>query len=102
MIFFLLKTGFLNLFFNEKNNMIFMIRNDKTVGKLTKLVSKSIRYSGVHIFFKKKIKKMMKIVKIVAFRGNSGNSGRSGDWDGVLNSAHRGTGRGLTAGDLGE
>ena len=41
---------------------------------------------------------MKKIVKIVAFRGNSGNSGG----DGVLNSNHRGTGRGKTAGDLGE
>ena len=41
---------------------------------------------------------MKKIVKIVAFRGNSGNSGG----DGVLNSNHRGTGQGKTAGDLGE
>ena len=49
-------------------------------------------------FFLKKIQKMKKIVKIVAFRGNSGNSGR----DRVLNSNHRGTGRGKTAGDLGE
>ena len=69
---------------------------------LTKLVSKSTRYSGVHIFFKEKFKKMKKIVKIVAFRGNSGNSGGDGGGDGVLNSNHRGTGRGKTAGDLGE
>ena len=41
---------------------------------------------------------MKKIVKIVTFRGNSGNSGG----DGVLNSNHRGTGWGKTAGDLGE
>ena len=41
---------------------------------------------------------MKKIVKTVAFWGNSGNSGG----DGVLNSNHRGTGRGKTAGDLGE
>ena len=45
---------------------------------------------------------MKKIVKIVAFRGNSGNSGGDGGGDGVLNSNHRGTGRGKTAGDLGE
>ena len=43
---------------------------------------------------------MKAIVKIVAFRGNSGNSG--GDGGGALNSNHRGTGRGKTAGDLGE
>ena len=43
---------------------------------------------------------MKKIVKIVAIRGNSGNSGGGGD--GLLNSNHRGTGRGKTAGDLGE
>ena len=53
-------------------------------------------------FFLKKIQKMKKIVKIVAFRGNSGNSGGDGGGDGVLNSNHRGTGRGKTAGDLGE
>ena len=45
---------------------------------------------------------MKKIVKIVAFRGKSGNSGGDGVGDGVLNSNHRGTGRGKTAGDLGE
>ena len=45
---------------------------------------------------------MKKIVKIIAFRGNSGNSGGDGVWDGLLNSNHRGTGRGKTAGDLGE
>ena len=65
---------------------------------MTKLVSKSTRYSGGYIFFKKKFKKMKKIVKIVAFWGNSGNSGG----DGVLNSNHRGTGRGKMAEDLGE
>jgi hypothetical protein len=48
-------------------------------------------------FFVKKFKKMKKIVKIVAFRGNSGNSGGDGGGDGVLNSNHRGTGRGKTA-----
>ena len=53
-------------------------------------------------FFLKKIQKVKKIVKIVAFRGNSGNSGGDGGGDGVLNSNHRGTGRGKTAGDLGE
>ena len=53
-------------------------------------------------FFLKKIQKMKKIVKIVAFRGNSGNSGGDGGGDGVLNSNHRGTGRGKTSGDLGE
>ena len=47
---------------------------------------------------RKKFKKMKKIVKIVAFWGNSGNS----DGDGVLNSNHRGTGRGKMDGDLGE
>ena len=52
--------------------------------------------------FCKKFKKMKKIVKIVAFRGNSGNSGGDGGGDGLLNSNHRGTGRGKTAGDLGE
>ena len=45
---------------------------------------------------------MKKIVKIVAFRGNLGNSGGDGGRDGVLNSNHWGTGRGKTAGDLGE
>ena len=53
---------------------------------------------GISHFFVKKFKKMKKIVKIVAFRGISGNSGG----DGVLNSNHRGTGRGKMAGDLGE
>ena len=51
---------------------------------------------GISHFFVKKFKKMKKIVKIVAFRGISGNSGG----DGVLNSNHRGTGRGKMAGDL--
>ena len=55
---------------------------------------------GITHFFVKKFKKMKTIVKIVAFRGNLGNSG--GDGDGALNSNHRGTGRGKTAGDLGE
>ena len=45
---------------------------------------------------------MKKIVKIVAFWGNSGNSAGDGGGDGVLNFNHRGTGRGKTAGDLGE
>ena len=45
---------------------------------------------------------MKKIVKIVAFRGNLGNSGGDRGGDGVLNSNHRGTGRGKTAGDLSE
>ena len=45
---------------------------------------------------------MKRIVKIVAFQGSSGNSGRDGGGDGVLNSNHQGTGRGKTAGDLGE
>ena len=45
---------------------------------------------------------MKKIVKIVAFRGNSWNGGGDGGRNGVLNSNHRGTGRGKTAGDLGE
>ena len=53
-------------------------------------------------FFVKKFKEMKRIVKIVAFRGNSGNSGRDRGGDGVLNSNHRGTGRGKTAGDLRE
>ena len=48
------------------------------------------------------MKKIVKIVKIVAFRGNSGNSAGGGVGDGVLNSNHRGTGRGKTAGYLGE
>ena len=48
------------------------------------------------------MKKIVKIVKIVAFRGNSGNSGGDGGGEGVLNSNHRGTGRGKTVGDLGE
>ena len=46
----------------------------------------------------KKFKQIKQIVKIDAFRGNSGNSGG----DGMLNSNHRGTGWGKTAGDLGE
>ena len=45
---------------------------------------------------------MKKIVKMVAFWGISGNSGGDGGGDGVLNSNHRGTGRGKMAGDLGE
>ena len=57
---------------------------------------------GISHFFVKKFKKMKKIVKIVAFRGISGNSGGEGGGDGVLNSNHRGTGRGKMAGDLGE
>ena len=69
---------------------------------MTKLVLKTTRYSGNHTFFVKKFKKMKKIVKIIAFRGNSGNSGGDGVWDGLLNSNHRGTGRGKMAGDLGE
>ena len=64
------------------------------------MIRKTTRYSGTHAFFVKKFKKMKEIVKIVAFRGNSGNSG--GDGGGLLNSNHRGTGRGKTAGDLGE
>ena len=67
--------------------------------ELTKLVLNTTRYSGEHaFFFKKKIQNLKKVVKIVAFQGNSGNSGG----DGVLNSNQRGTGRGKTAGDLGE
>ena len=54
-----------------------------------------------HLFVNK-FKKMKKIVKIVAFRGDSGNRGGNGGNDKVLNSNHRGTGRGKTAGDLGE
>ena len=53
-------------------------------------------------FFVKKFKEMKKIVKIVAFRGNSWNTGGEGGGDGGLNSNHWGTGRGKTAGDLGE
>ena len=45
---------------------------------------------------------MKKIVKIVPSRGNEGNSGRDGVGDGVLNINIRGTGRGKTAGNLGE
>ena len=45
---------------------------------------------------------MKKIVQIIAFRGNSGKSGGYGGRDGVLNSNHQGTGRGKTAGYLGE
>ena len=59
---------------------------------MTKLVLKTTRYT----------KKIKKIVKIVAFRGNSGNSGGDGGGDRVLNSNHRGTAQGKTAGDLGE
>ena len=70
--------------------------------ELTKLVSKTTRYSGEHAFFSEKFQNLKKIVKIVAIRGNSGNSGGDGGGDGVLNSNHRGTGRGKTAGDLGE
>ena len=57
---------------------------------------------GSSHFFLKKIQKVKKIVKIVAFWGNSRNSGGDGGGDGVLNSNQRGTGRGKTAGDLGE
>ena len=68
-----------------------------------KLVLKTTRYSGepTH-FFSKKIQKRKKKVKMVAFRGNSGNSGGDEGGDGVLNSNHRGMGRGNTTGDLGE
>ena len=70
---------------------------------MTKLVLKTTRYSGDHTFFVKNSKTMKKIVKIVAFRGNSGNSGGDGgrDGDGVLNSNHRGTGRGKKDGASG-
>jgi hypothetical protein len=57
---------------------------------------------GITHLFVKKFKKIKIIVKKVAFWGNSGNSGGNGGGDGVLNSNHRGTGRGKTAGDLGE
>ena len=70
--------------------------------ELTKLVSKTTRYSGEHKFFSKKIQKRKKKVKTVAFRGNSGNSGRDGGGGGGLNSNHWGMGRGKMAGDLGE
>ena len=50
----------------------------------------------------KSFKKMKKIVKIVAFRGDSGNRGGNGGNDKVLNSNHRGTGRGKMVGYLGE
>ena len=66
--------------------------------ELTKLVSKTTRYSGEHAFFSEKFQNLKKIVKIVAIRGNSGNSGG----DRVLNSNQRGTGRGKTTGDLRE
>ena len=66
--------------------------------ELKKIVLKTTRYS----FFLKKIQNLKKIVKTVAFRGDSGNSGGDGGGDGVLNSNQRGTGRGKTAGDLGE
>mgnify|MGYP001378280493 CR=1 FL=1 len=52
-------------------------------------------------FFVNFFKKGKKIVKIVTSRGNSGNSGGDGGWDGVLNSNHRGMGRGKTARELG-
>ena len=55
-----------------------------------KPVLKTTRYSGNHTF------------KIFTFLGNSGNGGGDGGGDGVLNSNHRGTGLGKTAGDLGE
>ena len=45
---------------------------------------------------------MKKIVKIVAFQAISGISSGDRGEDGVLNSNHRGTGQGKTAGDLGE
>ena len=54
---------------------------------------------GITHLFVKKIKKNQKIVIIVTFLGNSGGDGGG---DGLLNSNHRGTGRGKTAGDLGE
>ena len=38
----------------------------------------------------------------IHFSGNSGNGGGDRGGDGVLNSNHRGTGRGKTAGDLRE
>ena len=57
---------------------------------------------GITHFFVKMFKEIKKIVEIVAFRGNSGNSGRDRVGDVVLNSNQRGTGRGKTAGDLGE
>ena len=61
---------------------------------------------GITHLFLKKIKKIKKIVKIVAFRGNSGNSGGDGGREegreGLLNSNHRGMGRGKTTGDLEE
>ena len=57
---------------------------------------------GITHFFVKKFRKIQKIVKIVTFPGNSGNSGGDGGEDGLLNSNHRGTGRGKTAGDLEE
>ena len=53
---------------------------------------------GITNLFVKKLKKNTKIVKIVAFQGSPGNSGG----DGVLNSNHRGMGRGKMAGYLGE
>ena len=70
--------------------------------ELTKLVLKTTRYSGEHAFFSKRIQNLKKIVKIVVFQGNSGNSGGDRGGDGVLNSNQRGTGRGKTAGDLGD
>ena len=59
---------------------------------------KKPRYSGDHTFFCKKIQKNEENCQNSCFSGNSGNSGG----DGLLNSNHRGTGRGKTAGDLGE
>ena len=64
---------------------------------MTKLVRQPDFFGITHIFVKK-FKKTKKIVKIVAFRGSSGNSGG----DGAVNSNQKGTGRGKTAGDLGE
>ena len=68
--------------------------------ELTKLVLNTTRYSGEHAFFFLFFQNSKKIVKIVAIRGISGNSGGDGGGDGVLNSNHRGTGRGKMAGDL--
>ena len=62
---------------------------------MTKLILKRTRYSGNHTFFCKKFQN-------IHFSGNSRNGGGDGGGDGVLNSNHRGTGRGKTARDLGE
>ena len=82
--FFFIEKNFFRIFFgNQKNNMI---RIDKIVRKLTKLVLKTTRYRGKHIIFCKKFQ-------------NSYFSGELGEWwrdrggDGVLNSNHWGTGR---------